>query len=136
MAGAGAGAGGDPLVLQQDRPHPLICYYALRAPPARRGAFIPVVLGGQNEIDGVARLSIRDAIRWRRDLASQRPGASPGSTSLGRQALALFERQISATRQEYPWVGLKPRSAARFRLICQPAPCCTINMEQHSDNGP
>jgi hypothetical protein len=45
------------------------------------------------------------------DLASQRPWALawldlPGQ---GKQALALLERQISSTGQEYPWVGPKPR---------------------------
>ena len=45
------------------------------------------------------------------DLASQRPWALawldlPGQ---GKQALALLEGQISSTRQEYPWVGPKPR---------------------------
>src|SRR5262245_66342973 len=68
MAGAGAGAGGDPLVLQQDRPQfadPLLF------PPgsARQQGAAPLFLcrsrNGQNEIDGVARLSIRGAIRWR-----------------------------------------------------------------------
>jgi predicted N-acetyltransferase YhbS len=70
-----------------------------------------VVLGGARKADVGARLSILDTPRRR----SRSRIAAPVGTRLarpprqGKQALAVLERQISSTRQEYPWVGPKPR---------------------------
>ena len=92
----------------------LIRYYALQAALASeaRRLYSYVVLGA-------ARTKLMVSLGYQfltrsdgdPDLASQRPWALawldlPGQ---GKQALALLERQISATRQEYPWVGPKPR---------------------------
>jgi hypothetical protein len=92
----------------------LIRYYALQAALASeaRRLYSYVVLGA-------ARTKLMESLGYQfltrsdgdPDLASQRPWALawldlPGQ---GKQALALLERQISATRQEYPWVGPKPR---------------------------
>jgi predicted N-acetyltransferase YhbS len=92
----------------------LIRYYALQAALASeaRRLYSYVVLGA-------ARTKLMESLGYQfltrsdddPDLASQRPWALawldlPGQ---GKQALALLEGQISATRQEYPWVGPKPR---------------------------
>jgi predicted N-acetyltransferase YhbS len=92
----------------------LVRYYFLEAALASgaRRLYSYVVLGG-------ARTKLMSALGYQfltrpdvdPDLASQRPWALawldlPGQ---GKQALAVLERQISSTRQEYPWVGPKPR---------------------------
>jgi predicted N-acetyltransferase YhbS len=92
----------------------LIRYYALQAALASeaRRLYSYVVLGA-------ARTKLMASLGYQfvtrsdgdPDLASQRPWALAwlDLSGQGRQALALLERQISATKQEYPWVGPKPR---------------------------
>src|SRR5262245_44715611 len=92
----------------------LIRYYSLQAALASeaRRLYSYVVLGA-------ARTKLMASLGYQfvarsdgdPDLASQRPWALawldlPGQ---GKQALASLERQIGSTRQEYPWVGPKPR---------------------------